>query len=41
MAGKWLKGEVSPLALAQDRRSLEHEMRELRALLPFHREHRD
>ena len=27
--------------LAQERRSLEHEMQELRALLPFHREHRD
>lgn len=27
--------------LAQERRSLEHEMAELRQLLPFHREHRD
>lgn len=27
--------------LAQERRSLEHEMRELRSMLPFHREHRD
>jgi len=27
--------------LAQERRSLEHEMQELRSMLPFHREHQD